>query len=59
MGEALYARINPQHQISEPARRYAYATCADMARELLTLRGQPVTGLAPATLIARGAAHHK
>ncbi len=53
MGEALYARINPQHQLSEPARRYAYATCADMARELLTLRGQPVTGLAPATLITR------
>jgi hypothetical protein len=53
MGEALYARINPQHQLSEQARRYAYATCADMARELLTLRGQPVTGLAPATLITR------
>jgi len=53
MGEALYARINPQHQLSEPARRYAYATCADMARELLTLRGQPVTGLSPATLITR------
>lgn len=53
MGEALYARTNPSHQLSEPARRYAYATCADMARELLTLGGQPVTGLAPATLITR------
>lgn len=42
MGEALYARINPQHQLSEPARRYAYATCAEMARELLTLRGHSV-----------------
>jgi len=39
MGEALYARINPQYQLSEPARRYAYATCAEMARELLILRG--------------------
>lgn len=53
MGEALYARINPSHQLSEPARRYAYATCAEMARELLTLRGQTVTGISPATLITR------
>ncbi len=53
MGEALYARINPTHQLSEPARRYAYATCADMAKEILTLRGMPATGLSPATLITR------
>ena len=53
MGEALYARINPQHQLSEPARRYAYATCADMAKEILTLRGVAVTGLSPAALITR------
>ncbi len=53
MGEALYARINPQHQLSEPARRYAYATCADMAKEILTLRGVSITGLSPATLITR------
>lgn len=53
MGEALYARINPRHQISEPARRYAYATPVDMARELLTLRGESTLGLSPATLITR------
>ncbi|MCZ7641882.1 MAG: Mu-like prophage major head subunit gpT family protein [Pseudorhodoplanes sp.] len=53
MGEALYARINPQHQLSEPARRYAYATCAEMTRELLILRGHPVTGLSPAAIITR------
>lgn len=53
MGEALYARINPQHQLSEPARRYAYATCAEIARELLILRGHPVTGLSPAAIITR------
>jgi hypothetical protein len=53
MGEALYSRINPSHQLSEPARRYAYATCADMAKELLQLRGASVTGLSPATLITR------
>jgi len=53
MGEALYARINPRHDLSEPARRYAYATPVDMARELLTLRGDTTTGLSPATLITR------
>jgi len=53
MGEALYARINPQHQLSEPALRYAYATPVDMARELLMLRGESTLGLSPATLITR------
>jgi hypothetical protein len=53
MGEALYARINPQHQLSEPARRYAHATPVDIARELLMLRGESTLGLSPATLITR------
>jgi len=53
MGEALYARINPRHDLSEPARRYAHATPVDMAKELLTLRGFQTTGLSPATLITR------
>ena len=55
MGEALYSRIQPAHTLSEPARRYAYATPAEMARELLTLRGLPTTGLAPATWSTRSA----
>lgn len=53
MGEALYSRINPSHELSEPARRYAYATPVDMARELLTLRGFQTTGLSPASMITR------
>ncbi len=53
MGEALYARINPRHELSEPARRYAYATPVDMARELLTLRGESIMGLAPASIVTR------
>ncbi|MAE45021.1 MAG: peptidase U35 [Magnetovibrio sp.] len=53
MGEALYSQINPGHELSEPARRYAYATPVDMAKELLTLRGFQTTGLSPATLITR------
>lgn len=53
MGEALYARINPRHDLSEPARRYAYATPVDMAKELLTLRGEPTMALSPASLVTR------
>lgn len=53
MGEALYARINPRHQLSEPARRYAYATPVDMAKELLTLRGESTLAMSPASLITR------
>jgi phage head maturation protease len=53
MGEALYARINPRHELSEPARRYAYATPVDMAKELLALRGESTMALSPATLVTR------
>lgn len=53
MGEALYARINPRHDLSGAARRYAHATPVDMAKELLSLRGEPQTGLSPASLITR------
>lgn len=53
MGEALYARINPRHELSEPARRYAYATPVDMAKELLTLRGESTMSLSPASLVTR------
>jgi phage head maturation protease len=53
MGEALYARINPRHEISEPARRYAYSTPVDMAKELLTLRGESTMALSPASLVTR------
>ena len=53
MGEALYARINPLHQLSDPARRYAYATPVDMAKELLNLRGESTMALSPASLVTR------
>ncbi|MBV2359138.1 Mu-like prophage major head subunit gpT family protein [Thalassococcus sp. CAU 1522] len=53
MGEALYARINPRHALSEPARRYAYSTPVDMAKELLTLRGESTMALSPASLVTR------
>ncbi|GGB64137.1 hypothetical protein GCM10011316_39950 [Roseibium aquae] len=53
MGEALYARINPRHELSGPARRYAYSTPVDMAKELLTLRGESTMALSPASLVTR------
>lgn len=53
MGEALYARINSRHELSEPARRYAYATPVEMAKELLTLRGEFTMALSPASLVTR------
>lgn len=53
MGEALYARINPRHELSDPARRYAYSTPVDMAKELLTLRGESTMALSPASLVTR------
>ncbi len=53
MGEALYARINPRHELSEPARRYAYSTPVDMAKELLNLRGESTMALSPASLVTR------
>ena len=53
MGEALYARINPRHELSETTRRYAYATPVDMAKELLTLRGESTMALSPASLVTR------
>lgn len=53
MGEALYARINPRHELSEPSRRYAYATPVDMAKELLSLRGESTMALSPASLVTR------
>lgn len=53
MGEALYARTNPQHQLSEPARAYFGLTIADIGREILARSGVPVTGMGPSGIITR------
>ena len=41
-----------------PARRYAYSTPVDMAKELLTLRGESTMALSPASLVDPRPAHH-
>lgn len=53
MGEAIYARSVPSHQLSEPARQYAYMTTLDMARSCLAMRSISHTGLSPADTVTR------
>lgn len=52
-GEALFARIHPDHELTAQARQYAGMTIPDHARESLRRAGVPVTGLAGETLITR------
>jgi HK97 family phage prohead protease len=52
-GEALFARSNPSHNLSEAARQYAYMDTLDLARHCLQLRGIQTTGLARADVITR------
>jgi hypothetical protein len=53
VGEALYARHNPAHQLSEPARPFFGLSTLDIARESLRLRGMAATGLSAATIVER------
>ncbi len=52
-GEALYARANPRHQLSEPARPYANLTTLDIARDCLRRAGLQTTALSPIETITR------
>ncbi|MBL4538068.1 MAG: Mu-like prophage major head subunit gpT family protein [Oceanicaulis sp.] len=52
-GEALFARSNPTHELSEAARQYAYMDTLDIARHCLQLRGIQTTGLSRADVITR------
>lgn len=53
MGEALYLRANPRHQLSEQARPFVGLTTLDMAREMMRLRNLSTTGLSAAETITR------
>lgn len=52
-GEALFARANPAHKLSEAARPYAAMSTVDLARDCLRRAGATVTGLAADTVITR------
>ncbi len=54
MGEALFHRIAPKHQLSEPAREFAGLTIPDMARQCLEFAGHSTRGMAAAQLVTRG-----
>ena len=51
MGEALFARMHPAHQLSERGRPFAYQSFAELAAECLHFRGVPITGHGPDLLI--------
>lgn len=53
MGEAMYARTDPSHQLSEAARPYYGMTTLDLARDCLTRSGVLVTGMSASALITR------
>lgn len=53
IGEALYARANSAHALSEPARAFYGLSMPEIARDLLRRAGAPVTGLAPAEIVTR------
>lgn len=52
-GEALYARANPGHEISEQARAFVGLGTVDLARETLRHASVSTTGMAPGTVIER------
>jgi phage head maturation protease len=53
MGEAMYARADPSHQLSDEARPYYGMTTLDLARDCLTRSGVLVTGMSASALITR------
>lgn len=53
MGEALYARLHPEHELSEPARQFANMGTIDLARLCLRSSGLSTHNLAPDTLFSR------
>ena len=52
-GEALYARANPGHELSQAARQYAYMSPVDLARDCLQRAGASVTSLSADTILTR------
>jgi hypothetical protein len=52
-GEALYARINRSHNLSEPARRFSEMSMPDLARDCCRSAGVPISGLSTASIVTR------
>lgn len=52
-GEAIFARHNPSHALSDPARQYAGQTTLDLARDSLKRAHVSSLGMSPDTVITR------
>lgn len=52
-GEALFARANPSHQLSEPARRFYGQSMVDIAQDSLQRAGGQTTGLSKGEIVTR------
>ncbi|MFE3837912.1 prohead protease/major capsid protein fusion protein [Pseudogemmobacter sonorensis] len=52
-GEALFARNNPGHELSAPARQYAGFGLADLARDCCRRSGIAITGMTGESVITR------
>ncbi|RRH71976.1 prohead protease/major capsid protein fusion protein [Falsigemmobacter faecalis] len=52
-GEALYARMHPEHRLSAPAREFAHMSVLDHARASLLRSGRSVTGISADQVITR------
>jgi hypothetical protein len=53
MGEAIFARINPAHQVSGAARTFVGLSIPELARESLRSAGVTVTGMSASTIVTR------
>ncbi len=58
-GEAIYARLDPRHQLSPAARQFAHRSLPEIARDVLEIRGVRTRGLSADHLVTRalGGAH--
>ena len=52
-GEALFARLHPEHDLAPAARGFAGMTPRDLAADCLRAAGAPTTGLSTDTIITR------
>ncbi|WP_051150348.1 hypothetical protein [Rubellimicrobium thermophilum] len=48
-GEAIYARLDPTHELSPPARAFAHLSLPEMARSVLEFRCVQTRGSRPIT----------
>jgi phage major head subunit gpT-like protein len=58
IGEAIYMRMNAQHQPSEAARPYVGRSLVELARECLHIRGVPTRSMSHSMIVDRALGYH-